>query len=371
MKVMFFTRFICYLMLLVTVSVITNRQASAQAEPAFHVENKIMPLKVGDKVPQLLWDTFFSVASVSADERQQLRLREYKDKLIILDFWAPWCGSCLIGLEKLNKWKTEFSDNLVVFPVTSHKSDEVLEVFSKRNWSFTSVIEDTLLKKYFPHRLIPHLVVIRRDSVIAITSGRQLTPEIISDLIQGNKSVLRTKTDRIAFNRNEIFLRNDSIIKQSLVYGSGFFNQIPGTTGVVGLVTNPDYTRFYLINKSIMDFYFAVIDPSMRNRVFFEIDDPGRVFPDSTDMLDREGWNIDNTYCYELVIPPDIPEEKSRLWAKADFDRYFELSSALVKREMDCYVVKTPDTEAETPPADFIIPEGTGLRSHLKPSWNI
>jgi thioredoxin len=37
-----------------------------------------------------------------------------KDKLIIADFWAPWCGPCRMLAPTLEKLAEEYSDKIVV-----------------------------------------------------------------------------------------------------------------------------------------------------------------------------------------------------------------------------------------------------------------
>lgn len=63
----------------------------------------IKHLKMGDTIPQALWDIQLNVVGHQAGAKQ-LTLRDYKDKkLIILDFWATWCSSCIASFPSLYK----------------------------------------------------------------------------------------------------------------------------------------------------------------------------------------------------------------------------------------------------------------------------
>src|SRR5699024_7163926 len=48
---------------------------------------EITPLKIGDKIPDELWKMYFPVVSADSEQVQFLSLGDFKDKLIILDFW--------------------------------------------------------------------------------------------------------------------------------------------------------------------------------------------------------------------------------------------------------------------------------------------
>lgn len=49
----------------------------------------------------------------------KVSLDDYKDKVIIVDFWATWCGPCVESIAHLNELQTEYaSKGLVVIGLT-------------------------------------------------------------------------------------------------------------------------------------------------------------------------------------------------------------------------------------------------------------
>lgn len=51
------------------------------------------------------------------------------EKPIIVDFWATWCGPCMITKPILEKLAKEYSDTVEFIPVNADDSREILEQF--------------------------------------------------------------------------------------------------------------------------------------------------------------------------------------------------------------------------------------------------
>ncbi|MDT7779359.1 MAG: hypothetical protein QOC99_1871 [Acidobacteriota bacterium] len=58
-----------------------------------------------DTVPALVWNT-----EIKAVDGGTFHLADYKDKVVVLDVWATWCGPCRMEIPHLIDLKKEYAD---------------------------------------------------------------------------------------------------------------------------------------------------------------------------------------------------------------------------------------------------------------------
>lgn len=129
-------------------------------------------LKIGDVIPEKVWMTPLSVANAP---QKTMELDKDRDKLILLDFWATWCGSCLKNFPKMEALEKQFEGKLKVLPVTGEDLATLNKFFASKNGqrfkNLISVAGDPFLSKIFPHYAIPFIVWIKDGKVLNTTDA--------------------------------------------------------------------------------------------------------------------------------------------------------------------------------------------------------
>ncbi len=107
------------LFVLLLVVVVFTKKAKAQ-----------QVLEIGDTIPQALWD--LKLQTVNHPEgKNSITLNEHKGKLIILDFWSTWCGACVQAMPELKQLQKQFSDSLMIIPITADSPEQLHKALVK------------------------------------------------------------------------------------------------------------------------------------------------------------------------------------------------------------------------------------------------
>src|SRR5436190_4849864 len=77
-------------------------------------------LKVGDYAPPV---------KIEAVINPGIRDNFYKDKFLVLDFWATWCAPCIAGFPHLNKLQNRIKNDSIVFAIMTYENEKTIRRF--------------------------------------------------------------------------------------------------------------------------------------------------------------------------------------------------------------------------------------------------
>lgn len=299
------------------------------------------PVELGGVVPDSLLDRSLEIIN-DPKGRTITTLKNYKDKLIILDFWATWCGACVSAFPKLDSLQKLFPESLKILLVNSKNTGDspekvkaLLERTGNSGDKLSSIVNDTLLSKLFRYQMIPHYVWLRNDTVLATTSSSELSADHISSVLNFKVFKPNIKRDVLDFDLDKpLFFggnggMGDQILYRSQISGaiSGIASQTLATKNKSGMIE-----RYCCLNASRIDLFRLAYNVMSipRNRIY--------IMSDSLNILQRKMEDPRN-FCFELICPPsDIDVVKARM--RTQLEQYFGWSVALEEKRVACLVLK-------------------------------
>lgn len=304
----------------------------------------IKPLKIGDPVPEVLWSLALQAVNTPSG-KQMITLNDYRDKLVILDFWATWCSSCLENFPKMASLQEQAGEKYAILLVntkdTRDTRDKVLQFFSKqKHLPLISVVEDTALVKAFPHSIIPHYVWLKGGKVAAVTSSDELNKESIDSMLAGADTAIRQKRELNYDSRKPLFVDENGGSPPGYVFRSILTHYVDGLKSSNGVVSSGKGlpVRIYSTNTSVLNLYKQAF-PSFRgfraNRILFKLRD-STLFAAGDNSL---AWRSKALYNYELQFPP-VPLDSGLQLMQSDLKRYFPFNLRVETRKSYCLVLK-------------------------------
>lgn len=311
-----------------------------------------LTLKVGDALPDELQNVPLNVIN-HPEGKQTIKLVDYKNKVIIIDFWATWCLGCIAPLQKLDTIQRELADDVVIIPVTNDNQHKAEAFIKGRRWKLPTVVNNSILQEYFPHKYIPHYVWVNQEGrVEAITGPEAVNRKNIKAVIEGRNLDVPNKNDLLSFDfKKPLFIDGNGGSGTAIKYRSLFSEPIPGlfqTTSNVISDTINNTSRIYGINCRALLLYslaYQKLQSFPKGCIVYEINDSAKLalFESSKDGRSSKK----HLFTYELITPLNT-SDKVRERVADDLEHFFGLSARFEKRLVDCYILKSLPTLKNT-----------------------
>jgi len=331
----FFTVF-CFMLFSIGV---TRSQSPVNREA---VDNQnIIPLNIGDQIPDELWNLPLQVVN-HPDGKETITLREYKDKLIILDFWATWCVPCITSMPKLDALQKEFSKEIVVVPVTAELGEKVIPFMKKQGWQMPSIIDNKSIDPFFPHSSIPHQVWINNEKLLAEVGAESAKRENILAAINNQKLGVIIKKEDLNFELDKpLFYNGNGGDLKDIKIRSTIAPRLNAQVG--GIKRRPNGFLFY--NVLALNLIYESVSNSIPyhgrfNRIIWDVSDSLKVditgegknrTGDFEQDVEFSKWLKKNTYCYELAVSPELNLNRQEMLSimRMEIQKFFNIAKGI------------------------------------------
>ncbi|MBU6402344.1 MAG: TIGR03435 family protein [Verrucomicrobia bacterium] len=155
--------------------------------PIIHGET--VELKPGNAPPLLHLAKILQAPTGAAADWPALR-----GKVVVLEFWATWCGPCIAAIPHLNELSDRFKDRPVRFIAITDEDEKVVAPFlaKKPIHAWVGLDSDKATSKAYGIKFIPQTVVVDQTGrIAAITNPWELTEQHLKDLLAGRKLALK------------------------------------------------------------------------------------------------------------------------------------------------------------------------------------
>jgi thiol-disulfide isomerase/thioredoxin len=110
--------------------------------------------------------TAFTLTRLNGD---QFKLNEYRGKVIVMNFWATWCGPCLTEMPLFEKTLAKYKEdqNVIFLAVTTDEDRELVAPFLKQHKFNLPVAYAEYLDAHFSINSIPTTIILDGKGEIA------------------------------------------------------------------------------------------------------------------------------------------------------------------------------------------------------------
>lgn len=309
-------------------------------------------LNIGDSMPSITSHNIFNKPDTS------ISLSDYKGRLVIIDFWNRWCGTCIEGFPKMEQLQSEFGDKIKILLVTNDKDHELMKLFEKVKLpNLTIISNDTILNTMFPHASVPHHVWVSPNGIVQfITDAYNATPKNVSKFLEGKKLNLRLKKEAMDIDKESDLWKEGNGRLQKYIHSYSFgmsnLNRIINTTSYSFEKDSINNTcGFKFLNIPLLVLYKIAFGGSVNyeskdfynnNRVRFNIPSGDKFFnyPVETDSIPQ--WEQNNVISYESKWNLNN-DTLAYEYLREDANRFFPFSVQVESKNVDCFIIKRAD----------------------------
>ncbi len=137
----------CSFLLLATTTSFAQRESSTKTE-------------IGQKVPQV---------EFKATDGKTYSMKDFEGKVVWLNFFATWCGPCLVEIPELEKLSEKYPDVVFISIGRGHEVEDLIPFAEKKKMTYiVGADPDKEVYLQFADKYIPRNVIIDKEGNIKL-----------------------------------------------------------------------------------------------------------------------------------------------------------------------------------------------------------
>lgn len=116
-----------------------------------------------------------------------------KGKVLVVDFWATWCGPCRDLIPEMNDWSKKYAKDVVFVGISAEKPDVVQKFMKETKMNYHIGIDTkSKMNKALGVAGIPHVMIVSPDGIVRWqgfpgSSEDPLTEKVLEQIIAASK----------------------------------------------------------------------------------------------------------------------------------------------------------------------------------------
>lgn len=153
--------------------------------------------------PQLAALTMAPPFTLTTNDGEQIQLDDMKGKVVLLDFWATWCGPCKETTPEIKKLAKKFAGQpLIVISISSDRDEQIWKNYIEKNGMDWPQYRDTngSLSSMYGVSAIPRFFTIDTDGVLKnVNVGSNSTADVEAEIrkLVGKASKAEKAKDKV------------------------------------------------------------------------------------------------------------------------------------------------------------------------------
>lgn len=297
------------------------------------------PLKINEQFPDIRFQELFNTS------QKQLQISDFKNKIVIFDFWSTTCISCIQAFPKLDSLQKKFNDNIQILLVSSEPLQNVKTFFEKRKKiaipGIPFICNDSLLQLLFPHKGFPAYAWLDAEHRFRfLTEGADVNTTSITKLI--NKEELYLNTHQSGHYKTPNIFHPEH--QNKLLFTSTLTNCITGFQESLPSEVRKRTTGIHVKCASVTELYIHAFNENNRfqfnrvGRLITDFEEPQKYSRDKSALHAKE-WRDKYAYNYQLTIPLSDSLLKYA-YMKTDLFRFFQLKAQVSAVYKQCIVLE-------------------------------